>query len=118
MPTQYTATGVGSAIPVSELGEWITYTTTIPGTTRPPTTVAAHVLAASMVSGTTIQPATTVPAETFAGTTAAPKTNTFTSRIASTTAHSGKATPDFEAFSLGTGVTIILTALVIIHLLL
>ena len=85
LPTQYTAAGVGSAIPVSALGQWTTYTTTIPGTTIPPTTIAAHVLAASVVSGSTIAPATTEPAVTLAATTVEPKTSAVTTRIAKAT---------------------------------
>lgn len=87
IPTQYTAAGVGSAIPATALGEWTTYTTTFPATTIPPTTVAATVLPASVSNGETVEPATTEPAETLAGTTIAPKTSTIT-------AHRTKATDD------------------------
>ena len=82
LPTQYTASGVGSAIPVSALGEWSTYTTTIPGTILPPVTIAAHVLAASIVSGSTVVPATTTPATTVPATTIAPQTSVLTTKIA------------------------------------
>ncbi|KAL8824530.1 MAG: hypothetical protein Q9191_004992 [Dirinaria sp. TL-2023a] len=115
MPTQYTAKGVGSAIPISELGEWTTYTTVVPGTTIPPTTVAAHVLAASVVSGKTLKPATTEPATTLAGMTEAPKTDTVTSHIASATSHNGDAAIRIEpSRAFGTGVWAFLIALFVI----
>ena len=88
VPTQYTASGVGSAIPVSQLGEWTTYTTTIPGTTVPPSTIPAHALPASTASGGTVEPATTEPASTIAGTTIAPQTSTVTTHVAKATAGS------------------------------
>ena len=119
MPTQYTATGVGSAIPVSKLGEWTTYTTIVPGTTISPTTVAAHVLAASVVSGKTIRPMTTESATTFAGTTEPPKPGTFTSRIASTTADSSDAPFGMKTVRpIATGVWAFLTALLVIDIVL
>ena len=82
VPTQYTASGVGSAIPLSALGEWSTYTTTIPGTTIAPSTVPAQTIAPSVVSGSTVEAATTKPASTIPGTTVAPVTSTITTRVA------------------------------------
>ena len=53
-----------------------------------PTTISAHVLAASTVSGS-VEPATTEPAETLAATTIAPKISVVTTRAAAaTTSHS------------------------------
>jgi len=85
LPTQYTASGVGSAIPVSALGEWTTYTTTIPGSTIPATTSPAHVIPASVVSGSTVAPATTEPAMTLAATTVPPITSVVTTKVAQAT---------------------------------
>ena len=82
VPTQYTAAGVGSAIPLSALGQWSTYTTTIPGTTVEPSTVPAQTVSPSVVSGSTVEPATTMPASTIPGTTVPPVTSTITTQIA------------------------------------
>ncbi|PVH69216.1 hypothetical protein DL98DRAFT_626091 [Cadophora sp. DSE1049] len=65
MPSQFTGTGVGSAVPASSLGREITvtYTTTLPGTTRLGTTVSPSttfsvvqetILLPTLVSGSTI----------------------------------------------------------------
>lgn len=86
VPTQWTAAGVGSAIPLSALGEWSTYTTTIPGTTISPSTAAAQTVPPSIVSGSTIEPATTKPATTIPGTTIAPVTSIISTRIAKASA--------------------------------
>ena len=61
VPTPYTGTGVGSAIPITALGGLATYTLTLPATTVAPTTV-----------GTTVISATTVPPSTTTITTMAP----------------------------------------------
>ena len=82
VPTQYTASGVGSAIPLSALGEWSTYTTTIPGTTIAPSTIPAQTIAPSVVSGSTVEAATTKPASTIPETTVAPVTSTIKTRVA------------------------------------
>jgi hypothetical protein len=64
VPAQYTGTGVGAAIPASELGSVVVYTTTIPGTTfTAPTTVPGTVRAATVngvTVSTSIAPQTTV----------------------------------------------------------
>ncbi|KAJ8059168.1 hypothetical protein OCU04_012142 [Sclerotinia nivalis] len=61
MPSQFTASGVGSAIPASALGGvTITYTTTLPASTIPATTI----------------PATTIPASVSAQTISVPRTIT------------------------------------------
>jgi len=54
MPTQFTASGVGSAIPASKLGDEITltYTTTFPGTTIPASTIPPHTISAIVTSQT------------------------------------------------------------------
>jgi hypothetical protein len=54
MPTPWTSTGVGSAIPASALGGIATWTTVIEGTT-----VEASVASGSTVPGTTVAPVTT-----------------------------------------------------------
>ncbi|KAF2631818.1 hypothetical protein BU25DRAFT_197534 [Macroventuria anomochaeta] len=70
VPAQYTGTGVGAAIPASELGSVIVYTTTIPGTTfTAPTTVPGTVRAATvngLVVSTSIAPQTIIQATTVA----------------------------------------------------
>ncbi|KAL6157345.1 hypothetical protein ACJQWK_06648 [Exserohilum turcicum] len=85
IPPQFTGTGVGSAIPATELGSIVIITTTIPAVTyTAPTTIAASTMAATVsgqeikttVPGTTISAPTTVPAKTEVMTitnTAAPK---------------------------------------------
>lgn len=85
VPTQYTASGVGSAIPASALGEWSTYTTTFPGTTVAPSTVPAQTVPPSVVSGSTLEPETTKPASTIPGTTVAPKTSTMSTKVPAAT---------------------------------
>ncbi|CAF9905149.1 MAG: hypothetical protein HETSPECPRED_004893 [Heterodermia speciosa] len=109
VPTQYTASGVGSAIPFSALGEWSTYTTTIPGTTIAPSTVPAQTVAPSVVSGSTVEAATTKPASTIPGTTVAPVTSTITTRVASASSTTSTSTSDGVA-PIGSG-NLILAAL-------
>lgn len=82
LPTQYTASGTGSAIPATALGQEITYTTTIPGTTIPPSVISTTISASTTISGSTVgtiiaQAVTTVP-----GTTLAPELTTVTTRVA------------------------------------
>ncbi|KAF2147213.1 uncharacterized protein K452DRAFT_211951, partial [Aplosporella prunicola CBS 121167] len=60
IPPLYTASGVGSAIPISALGTIVVYTTTVPETTIQPTTIPASTVKALTVSGTTIAGSTTV----------------------------------------------------------
>lgn len=81
IPAQYTGTGVGAAIPASELGSIVVYTTTIPGTTfTAPTTVPGTIRAATVngvavstsVAPQTITQATTVAAQTTVVTTQVP----------------------------------------------
>lgn len=81
VPAQYTETGVGGAIPASELGSIIVYTTTIPGTTfTAPTTIPGTIRAAtvngvavsSSIAPQTITQATTVAAQTTIVTTQVP----------------------------------------------
>lgn len=98
IPPQYTGTGVGTAIPATELGSIIIYTTTIPGTTfTAPTTVAQTVRVAT-VSGAVVS--TTIPAATITqATTVAPQTSVVTqtadvSTSASSTAAAGQVTVD------------------------
>jgi len=104
IPPQYTGTGVGTAIPATELGSIIIYTTTIPGTTfTAPTTVPQTVRVAT-VSGVVVS--TTVIATTIAqATTIAPQTSVVTqtaavSTSASSTAAAGQVTVD-SAKSIG-----------------
>ena len=81
IPTQYTASGVGSAIPASALGAEITYTTTILGTTIAPTTLPAETVTVTPTAiGSTTPVATlmTEAATTVLGTTIPPTTVTIT----------------------------------------
>ena len=55
VPTPFTGTGVGSAIPATALGGLATYTLTLAGTTVAPTTVSGSVVE----QGTTMAPSTT-----------------------------------------------------------
>jgi hypothetical protein len=69
LPVQFTAQGVGSAIPASALGDvmTITYTTVLPRTTVLPGTIAASTRSVQVVGGS-VQPATT-QTSTLAGST-------------------------------------------------
>jgi len=81
IPTQYTASGSGTAIPATALGQEITYTTTIPGTTKSPLTVSAVTVAPIVVSGSTVNAGITEPASTVPGTTVAAETSTVTTKL-------------------------------------
>lgn len=87
IPTQYTASGSGSAIPATALGQEITYTTTISGTTVPPSILSATMTSLVVSAGITVGTMTTTePATTIPGTTMAPQVNTVTTRLAGTAA--------------------------------
>ncbi|TVY73162.1 hypothetical protein LSUE1_G005654, partial [Lachnellula suecica] len=60
MPTQYTASGVGSAIPASELGGKVTetYTTTLPGSTVAASTVLPSTVSEAVQTQTSVLQAT------------------------------------------------------------
>lgn len=60
MPSQFTASGVGSAVPASSLGFVVTttYTTTLPGTTVLGTTVSASTLPGKVITETVLLPTT------------------------------------------------------------
>ncbi|KAI9642300.1 hypothetical protein NHQ30_009102 [Ciborinia camelliae] len=59
MPSQFTASGVGSAIPASDLGGLtITYTTTLPASTIPATTIPATTIPESVLAQTISVPTT------------------------------------------------------------
>ncbi|ESZ99591.1 hypothetical protein SBOR_0002 [Sclerotinia borealis F-4128] len=59
MPSQFTASGVGSAIPASALGGvTITYTTTLPASTIPATTIPATTISESIATYTISVPTT------------------------------------------------------------
>lgn len=80
VPPQYTGTGVGGAIPASELGSVVVYTTTIPGTTfTAPTTVPGTIRAAT-VNG--VEVSTSVAPQTISeATTVAPQTTVVTTQV-------------------------------------
>lgn len=80
VPTPFTGTGVGSAIPLTALGVLQTIVVTLPETTIPGTTVAEQT-APSTVPGTT-EVATTLPARTTLITTSVPATAMATSSSA------------------------------------
>jgi hypothetical protein len=77
IPAQFTGTGVGAAVPITELGSIFVYTTTIPAITYTgPTTVPESVQVAT-ISGVEIS--TTIPATTITqATTIAPQTTVVT----------------------------------------
>ena len=69
IPPLYTASGVGSAIPVTDLGTAGFYTTRITGaTTIPPLTIEGTTLPATTIDGTRI-PGTTISGTVISGTT-------------------------------------------------
>ncbi|KAH6643770.1 hypothetical protein C7974DRAFT_5180 [Boeremia exigua] len=89
VPPQYTGTGVGGAIPASELGSVIVYTTTVPGTTfTAPTTVPGTIRAAT-VNG--VEVSTSIAPQTITeATTIAPQTNTVTTQVPEASASSSQ----------------------------
>ncbi|TKA65110.1 hypothetical protein B0A49_08705, partial [Cryomyces minteri] len=104
IPPQWTSSGVGSAIPITDLAQVFTYTTTvsattiqattypattieastIPASTMGASTIPASTVAASIVSGSTVQPATTISAQTFQASTRQASTVPASSKAAST----------------------------------
>ncbi|PMD21324.1 hypothetical protein NA56DRAFT_645616 [Hyaloscypha hepaticicola] len=60
MPSQFTASGVGSAVPISNLGTQVTltYTTTIPGSVVPPVTISPSTLSGTVSQETVLLPTT------------------------------------------------------------
>lgn len=60
MPSQFTASGVGSAVPISSLGSPITltYTTTLPGSVVPATTISPSTVSAFVAPATVLLPTT------------------------------------------------------------
>lgn len=79
IPPQFTGTGIGSAIPASELGSIVVYTTTIPAKTFTAPTVIPASTVLTTVSGRT-SVVSTIPPTTITGpTTIAPKTTVITS---------------------------------------
>ncbi|KAF2639953.1 hypothetical protein P280DRAFT_23347 [Massarina eburnea CBS 473.64] len=66
IPPQWTSTGVGSAIPASEIGSVVVVTSTVPGTTvTAPTTISATTRGGSVVQAQTISGSTTIPPSTI-----------------------------------------------------
>ena len=90
LPTQYTAAGTGSAIPVTALGEEITYTTTIPGTTVPPSVISSIVTEQTVVAATAAATLVEEAVTTVPGTTVAPSVTTVTTKLAATATASKK----------------------------
>ncbi|KAL2005553.1 hypothetical protein VTN00DRAFT_10046 [Thermoascus crustaceus] len=93
LPSPWTSKGVGSAIPASALGAPATYTTTVPGTTRHPSTIPAETVPATTVDGCVI-PATTKPATTIPGTTVSGRVTVVTDAAATSSTDSGAADTD------------------------
>jgi hypothetical protein len=60
MPSQFTASGVGSAVPISSLGTQVTltYTTTIPGSVVPPVTISPSTISGVVSQETILLPTT------------------------------------------------------------
>lgn len=87
VPPQYTGTGVGAAIPASELGSVVVYTTTIPGTTFTAPTVLPGTIRAATVNG--VQVSTSIAPQTITqATTIAPQTATVTTQLPDATTSS------------------------------
>ncbi|KAL2060804.1 hypothetical protein VTL71DRAFT_8856 [Oculimacula yallundae] len=116
LPSQFTGTGIGSAIPASSLGReiTITYTTTIPGITKaavtisPSTTVSVAqktilypvTVSGSMIATTSISTFTvpvTVPGTTVSGKTVAGELTTITTTIDAAAASSTSGTKQNQA---------------------
>ncbi|MCJ1284637.1 hypothetical protein MMC26_003972 [Xylographa opegraphella] len=91
LPTPFTSSGVGSAIPASELGGLATYTVTVPASTVQPTTLPPEIISPVVLGSTTIPTATTDPATTIPGTTIPPTTFTVTTHVAATASSTGGA---------------------------
>ena len=91
LPTPFTSSGIGSAIPASDLGGLATYTVTVPASTVQPTTVPPEVISPVVLGSTTIPTATTDPATTIPGTTIPPTTFTVTTHVAATASSTGGA---------------------------
>ena len=86
IPTQYTASGSISAIPVAALGQDITYTTVISGTTITPSIVSAVTTIPTIADDRATTLVSTEAASTIPGTTIAPHTSTVTTRVAAASA--------------------------------
>ncbi|KAJ4311140.1 hypothetical protein N0V94_008094 [Neodidymelliopsis sp. IMI 364377] len=80
VPAQYTGTGVGAAIPASELGSVVVYTTVIPGTTFTAATTVPGTIRAATVNG--IEVSTSIAPQTITqATTVAPQTTVVTTQV-------------------------------------
>jgi hypothetical protein len=80
VPAQYTGTGVGAAIPASELGSVIVYTTVIPGTTFTAATTVPGTIRAATVNG--VEVSTSIAPQTITqATTVAPQTTVVTTQV-------------------------------------
>ncbi|MCJ1382466.1 hypothetical protein MMC17_005579 [Xylographa soralifera] len=91
LPTPFTSSGVGSAIPASDLGGLATYTITVPASTVQPMTVPPEIISPVVLGSTTIPTVTTDPATTIPGTTIPPTTFTVTTHVAATASSTGGA---------------------------
>ncbi|KAH9864568.1 hypothetical protein J1614_010503 [Plenodomus biglobosus] len=90
IPPQYTGTGVGAAIPATELGSIIVYTTIIPGTTFTAATTLAETVRVATVSG--VEVSTTIAATTISqATTIAPQTTVVTQTAVPSSTSTGAA---------------------------
>ncbi|KAL8963116.1 MAG: hypothetical protein Q9183_005052, partial [Haloplaca sp. 2 TL-2023] len=82
IPTQYTAAGTYSVLPATALGQVVTITSVIPGTTVEPSTAAATTVAPEVSGTSTIRAASTRAESTIPGTTVAAETTVITSTVA------------------------------------
>ena len=101
LPTQYTASGSGSAIPATALGQEVTYTTTIPGTTVLPSVLSTAISAPTMAGGSTVASIVTEALTTVPGSTIAPEVTTVTTKLAASPTKKslgGILMPDYSAF--------------------
>ncbi|KAF6235312.1 hypothetical protein HO173_006508 [Letharia columbiana] len=101
LPTQDTASGVGSAIPVTALGQEVTYTTTIPGTTVSPSVISTTISALTITGGSTVGSVMAEALTTVPGSTVAPEVTTVTTRLAASATRKSFGTalmPNISAF--------------------
>lgn len=99
IPAQFTGTGVGGAIPITELGSIIVYTTTVSAVTYSAPTTVAETVEVATVSGQAVS--TTIPARTItqattiaAHTDVVTQTNTAAAAASTSTGAAGQVSVD------------------------
>jgi hypothetical protein len=118
IPSQWTSSGVGSAIPATALGIGVTiYTiigpTTIPPLTIQPTTIPAKTISGSIIPARTIS-GTTVAAQTFTGTTTLIRTSTLPSVDEVSASATAKKKNIANVFRIDKGLQVVLVTITIL----